>query len=51
MSDQLAPFDKLSELLQSLQEVFAPTELPAPANQNEAQADEDFERAVEELKR
>ena len=51
MDDQLAPFDKLSDMLQSLYaDVFHPAELPAPSNDNEAQADADFERTVEEMR-
>ena len=51
MDNQLAPFDKLSDMLQSLYaDVFRPTELPAPRNDNEAQADADFERTVEEMR-
>ena len=51
MDNQLAPFEKLSDMLQSLYaDVFHPTEIPAPRNDNEAQADADFERTVEEMR-
>ena len=51
MDNQLAPFDKLSDMLQSLYaDVFQPSELPSPKNDNEAQADADFERTVEEMR-
>ena len=51
MDNQLAPFDKLSDMIQRLYaDVFQPTELPAPSNDNEAQADADFERAIEEMR-
>ena len=51
MDNQLAPFEKLSDMLQSLYaDVFKPSELPAPKNDNEAQADADFERAVEGMR-
>ena len=51
MDNQLAPFEKLSDILQSLYaDVFRPTELPAPSNDNEAQADADFEQTVEEMR-
>ena len=52
MDNQLAPFEKFSDMLQRLYaDVFQPTELPAPSNDNEAQAAADFERTVEEMRR
>ena len=47
MDNQLAPFNQLSDMLQSLYaDVFRPTELPEPKNDNQSWSDVEFMQAV-----